>query len=205
MPRPSSKDEIDRLVVSVSASLAQIGHLGTCGCQVGVCGGTRLGECEDLGLEALHLLGIRHGLGPSFIQLPEVLGLIGKQLVLELCLDGGALGRDGLAVYRILLLDLFQQPALPILKLGELATHGLQLLAGEPMLLDELSLLLVVPPRVAFESAAQLLNLVRNASLSLSNSCSRRTRLPRSSSTWAASSWRAAARRSISAHLSESS
>ena len=81
---PSRSEDIDRFVVSVAASFdSQVGNLLSRCLEIGFECGSRLGDCQDLGLQPLHELSVGFGPGMKLRDLLGVPGPFGLELGLE--------------------------------------------------------------------------------------------------------------------------
>jgi hypothetical protein len=114
----------------VSELRSQVGNLLPRCLEIGIGCGSRLGDCQDLGLQPLNELRVGFGPGMMLRDLLGVPGPLGLELGLEFGPEPGPLGLDGLEMIGLELIVPIQQLAQPGLKHSDFRPGRLKLFPG---------------------------------------------------------------------------
>ena len=114
----------------VSELRSQVGNLLPRCLEIGLGCGSRLGDCQDLGLQPLNELSVGFGPGVMLRDLLGVPGPLGLELGLEFGPEPGPLGLDGLEMIGRELVVQIQQLAQPGLKHSDFRPGRLKLFPG---------------------------------------------------------------------------
>ncbi len=115
----------------VSELRSQVGNLLPRCLEIGIGCGSRLGDCQDFGLEPCNELGVRFGPGMKLRELFGVPGPFGLELGLEFGPEPGPLCLDGLERIGLELIVQIQQLAQPSLKHPDFRPGRIKLFPGQ--------------------------------------------------------------------------